>query len=376
MIRKYPNKPGWTEIRYTIGSTRKRETIKDSLVDARIAQIENDLKNFRIPLTDKEVEEYRAAKHLLPDGMTLVQAVMAAGGIPTAAKSPHLLPAIEQYLDHCRSKGLSPRTVSDRTQHLRHFKGAAIFAQLTRVDAQLTSFTWNDIDRYLKAAAPKTANTRRATLVSFFDFWRKISGVDPAAPHPVRQVECRKVAAKDPVPFTPDNLHKLIRTATSRNCPDSLMFITLGAHLGVRAAEVGRLTWGDVWDATNHKPKASLALSSSITKTNRRRVVPITAAAVALITWCADLLPFLGNYPPDMPVVSGRVRRHITATAAAAGVEWIDNGLRKGYVSACVTLLGAEQTAAYAGHSISVLESNYKALVSEEDAKKWFALPE
>jgi len=376
MIKKYDNKPGWVELRYRVGSVRKRETVKASVADTRAAQIERDLVSFRIPLTDREIEEYRAAMHLLPEGMTLVQAVVAAGGIPKLSSSQgsetiNLALGIEKYLQHCAVKGLSERTLQDRQQHLFHFvrRGAG-------TNHSLPQFTWQIISGYLDSfSCSKTSNSRRATLASFFDYWRKISGVADSAPHPVRQVEPRKVVVKDPVPFSPSTLFTLLKTAYARRCSDSLMFLALGAYTGVRAAEVTRLTWADVWDFQENKPKTQLALSSAITKTSRRRVVPLTSAVAAVLTDAANtgLIPLS---KPAGPVVGKKLRRKLAATTEEAGVEWVANGLRKGYVSSCVALLGAEQTSAYAGHSISVLESNYKALVSEEEAKAWFQVPE
>src|SRR5690606_496158 len=135
-------------------------------------------------------------------------------------------------------------------------------------------------------------------------------------------------------------LHRLVKTAHDRQCPDSLMFLALGAYVGIRACEVGRLTWGSLIDVDG-SVKKHLALSSAITKTSRRRAIPITSAAAAVISEVMKM--HLINPPAlDRPVVSRRHRRNITATVEAAGVEWIDNGLRKGYVSSCVALFGAE----------------------------------
>jgi hypothetical protein len=50
----------------------------------------------------------------------------------------------------------------------------------------------------------------------------------------------------------------------------------------------------------------------------------------------------------------------------------VDNGLRKGFVSAATTLYGAPTAARWAGHSEAVLESEYRALVSRPDALAWF----
>ena len=362
-IKTYPSKDGRIEIRYRVGSTRHRETVKADVADARVAEIRQYLARCQKPLTPREVEEYHAAVALLPTGVSLTEVVrqyVAPAKSPTGLDT--LSPIITQYLQHCQTRGLSERTLADRRQHLSSFEGAF------GVKQQIQNITWKIVGAYLmRFDSPKTANTHRATLVSFFDYWCKISG---ATINPAKQVEARKVPVKDPVPFTPAQLHALLDAAYRLNVPDVLLFLALGAYTGARAKEIQRLTWGDIWNPH----QSHLVLSSSITKTNRRRTVPITTALAKVIEYArrmtaSDLVPL----DPARPLVNKRLRRRLTKVAAAAGVEWVDNGLRKGFVSASVTLHGTSRTAAWAGHSESVLESNYKALVSEEDAKLWFS---
>lgn len=358
-IKIYAAKDGYVEIRYRVGSTRRRETVKADAAPARVAEIRQYLARCLKPLTAREVEEYHAATALLPTGVSLIDAVKQAVSRPKVSIT--LDDAIEQYLDHCRSRNLADRTVGDRTQHLYAYARSGAWSSLSDT-------AWDDIDSYLsRFDSPKTANTHRATLVSFFDYWCKISG---ATVNPAKQVEARKVPVKDPVPFTPAQLHALLGAAYRLNLPDVLLFLALGAYTGARAKEIQRLTWDDVWDFLHEVPVDPLVLSSSITKTNRRRTIP---RFPALLDPIAHAYRKVGPLDPTLPLVTKRLRRRLTKVAAAAGVKWVDNGLRKGFVSASVTLHGTQKTAAWAGHSESVLESNYKALVSEADAKAWFS---
>lgn len=355
-IKTYPSKDGRIEIRYRVGSTRQRETVKADAADKRVAEIRQYLARCQKPLTPREVEEYHAAAALLPTGVSLIDAVKQAVARPVTTIT--LTDAIEQYLDHCRTRNLAERSIADRKQHLTAFRYCYFIEQ------DPAAITWTAVDHYLGTFdSPKTANTHRATLVSFFDYWCKISG---ATINPAKQVEARKVPVKDPVPFTPAQLHALLDAAYRLNHPDVLIFIALGAYTGARAKEIERLTWGDIWNPH----QSHLVLSSLITKTNRRRTIPLLSPMTQVIEYARRKV---GPLDPALPLVTKRLRRRLGKVAAAAGVAWVDNGLRKGFVSASVTLHGAARTAAWAGHSESVLESNYKALVSEEDAKAWFS---
>jgi integrase len=359
-IKIYAAKDGYVEIRYRVGSTRHRETVKADAAPARVAEIRQYLARCQKPLTAREVEEYHAATALLPTGVSLIDAVKQAVARPKVSVT--LGDAIEQYLDHCRARNLAERTVADRTQHLTAFRVCYF------IKRDPAAITWNAVDHYLGTFdSPKTANTHRATLVSFFDYWCKISG---ATVNPAKQVEARKVPVKDPVPFTPAQLHALLGAAYRLNLPDVLLFLALGAYTGARAKEIQRLTWDDVWDFLHEVPVDPLVLSSSITKTNRRRTIPTTDAFWEVVNHAHAKV---GPIDPSIPLVTKRLRRRLAKVAAEAGVEWVDNGLRKGFVSASVTIHGTSKTAAWAGHSESVLESNYKALVSEADADAWFS---
>ena len=358
-IKTYASKDGRIEIRYRVGSTRHRETVKQNAAADRVSAIRQYLARCQKPLTPREVEEYHAAMALLPTGVSLTDAVRQCVARPTKATT--LPDVIETYLAHCRGRNLAERTLDDRKQHLNAFRTYLI------IENGPVKIEWSHVDHYLGTfKSPKTANTHRATLVSFFDYWCKISG---ETVNPAKQVESRKVPVKDPIPFTPTQLHLLLDAAYRLELPDVLLFLALGAYTGARAKEIERLTWADVWNTD----RGHLVLSSSITKTNRRRTIPLLTPMTQVIEHAKqavheDLLPL----DPARPLVTKRLRRRLAKVAAAAGVEWVDNGLRKGFVSAAVTLYGTAQTAAWAGHSESVLESNYKALVSEKDAQDWF----
>ena len=110
-----------------------------------------------------------------------------------------------------------------------------------------------------------------------------------------------------------------------------------------------------------------------MTKNNKRRKVPVTKH---MKTWFHLVIQirrrndFCKSH--EKIVTLKNPNRSLSNLAKRAGVKWVKNGLRKGFVSYHAELHGAEATAPISGHSVSTLEQNYKGLVSREDADAWF----
>lgn len=364
-IKVYPAGSVSSEVRYKVGGVWKRETVRNAEVPARVKRITEDLAKLRLPLTDAEIEDYRAAKALLPEGTTMVAAAKAFLGTESTREVKHLpwKEALTRFEKHELDRGIEADTVRERVSH--------VLSLSTVVNAPHPGHTTPEhVRAYLASFEnPRTANHRRSNLAGFFDWYH--SEVKITAPNPVRSVKSRKVQASDPVPFTHDQVNTLLSVATHRGNDQAMFAIILGALCGIRTAEVCRLTFEDVFDHLG-TPRKEIQLSSRITKTNRRRVVPVHPVAVSLLRQARDMAPGI-LMATKGPLIRGRIHDHLKAVALEAGVTWIDNGLRKGFVSASTTLYGAATTARWAGHTVEVLESEYRALVTREDALAWFS---
>jgi len=359
-VKTYASRPGYTELRYRIGSTLKREFVADAKAPARRKQIEADLTKFRAPLTDREIEEYRAAVYLLPTGTTLIQAVTEFA--KTAPTQPlDWSSAIALFEEHECGR-VDQRTLNDRKAQLLGLSlsvdtGSPSYLTSAVLRTHLATFT-----------SPQTANHRRSTYALFMDWYLDHTG--DTRPNPVRAVKSRKVAASDPVPFSYVDRDRLIETAIAEKNATALFVLVLGSFCGIRSCEIERLTFGDVFESDGVL-RREISLSSTITKTNRRRVVPIHPHAFNLL-WSAHALSPRFRRGADQPLLKQTPHNQLKKIAAKAGVQWVDNGLRKGFVSAATTLYGAPTAARWAGHSEAVLESEYRALVSRPDALAWF----
>lgn len=359
-VKTYASRPGYTELRYRVGTTIKREFVADAKAPARIKQIEADLKKFRAPLTDREIEEYRAAVYLLPEGTTLTQAVTAFAKIAPAAPLTWS-DAIALFEEHECGR-VDQRTLNDRKAQLLGLSlsvGTGSPSHLTSamLRTHLAGFE-----------SPHTANHRRSTYALFMDWYLDHIGSD--RPNPVRAVKSRKVAASDPVPFSYADRDRLIQTALNEKNATALFVLVLGSYCGIRSCEIERLTFGDVF-LNDEVLRTEISLSSTITKTNRRRVVPVHFQAMTLLWQAFEFSPrYRRGF--DQPLLKQTPHNQLKKITAKAEVQWVDNGLRKGFVSAATTLYGAATAARWAGHSEAVLESEYRALVSRPDALAWF----
>lgn len=166
--------------------------------------------------------------------------------------------------------------------------------------------------------------------------------------------------AKDPDVFTPDELKRLLETARDQD-EKLLPYIAIGAFAGLRSAETCRLIWEEHVDFD----EKIIRLPSEITKTQQRRTVPISKT---LLTYLRRFKSKTGKVMPYQ-----EPHRHLRPVAKAASVTWVQNGLRHSCISYGMAIKpDAPKWAEQAGHSVQMLQINYKQLVSKKDAEKWF----
>lgn len=198
-------------------------------------------------------------------------------------------------------------------------------------------------------------------LRTFYAFAKR-KGYLGKAETAIESVESNPKPASDPKVLTPDQLMQVFQHVTARN-RKLVPFIALGAFGGIRAAEIERLNWEEHIDLEERR----IQLPSSVTKTNRRRVVPISDTLAAWLESC--------------PVRSGPVydlsntSRSRKAALKGSGVQWPHNGLRHGFVSYEMARTGdASKTAETCGHGVAMLQTNYKQLVKRTEAERWFSI--
>ncbi len=219
-----------------------------------------------------------------------------------------------------------------------------------------------DMDAWLRklSTSPRSRNNFRNSIQLLFNFAKSAGYLNrdrsTAAEHVAvarQQVEAIEI-------FTPSEFAKLLAAATDVVLP----FFVFGGLAGLRTQEIVRLRWEDVrW------PEKAVVISAAAAKTRTRRLAPLTPAAAA---WLAD---WRGKTGKVITVERLRLHERVKDVCEAAGVTWKHNGLRHSWISYRLSQTKDFVRTAYeAGNSVAVIKSNYDAVVSKGEGKKWFAI--
>jgi integrase len=315
------------------------------------------------------VGDYVAASRSLPEGVTLRDAVA------------------EYRKTHDRAAQLSSATVEDvKTRFLtsRENAGASdryqqdirvrltAFAKAFR--CQISSVTAAEITVWLDSIGAKgrTRNNYRCAVITLFRFACKQGNLPR---NEVTEAELVETVTPKPTKigiYTPDQLRLLLDAM-----PESLLpSVAIAALAGVRSQEVLRLTWDDV-----DLRKKQITVAAEKAKTASRRLVPILPA---LADWLRDHPNRKGpivtgfSYPSGWNrAVSREVRRFNIEAKEANGpqIPRIQNGLRHSFASYRLAIVkSAPEVALEMGNSVKKLMKNYRELVTNADARRWFAV--
>ncbi len=260
----------------------------------------------------------------------------------------------------------SPRHISDLRSRLERF--GQRFG-----DRDASSLTSQEIVEWIFAQGESltTAANYRKVLRALFGFALRTRSVETNVMLELEAIHWEKNVEV----ISPRELGVMIRSADPRIVPA----IALAAFCGIREAELARLTWEDV-----QLSRSVVILSQRITKTSRRRVVPISDN-------CAEWLrTAFATTGPVVPVgartLVDAARRAAgfggpgteTAAEKAAGVRlrpWPTNALRH---SAASHLLSRDQNAnsvaLMLGNSAATLLTHYHQIVAPEETVEWWEI--
>jgi len=171
---------------------------------------------------------------------------------------------------------------------------------------------------------------------------------------------------KEPTPLTPEEAKGLLDAAE----PEILPFIAIGLFAGLRTAERDELNWRDIHLSG---PEPEIDLEKKISKTGRRRSVPIQPALKAFLE------PYARTEGRIVPLTcNGKVSYQNAWERAVkkAGLwPWPENALRDSFVSYRYKTTGsAEITSQEAGHSVGIMFAKYQKKITKEAANKFWAI--
>lgn len=142
--------------------------------------------------------------------------------------------------------------------------------------------------------------------------------------------------------------------------PSLLGPLAIAGFCGLRRAEVHAQLWEDV-----NLERAFLRVSAAKKNTPAKRLVPLSAGAIAWLKLC----------PRKGGVSEGLAVDQIRKLAIAAKFVLPDNCFRHAFITHRVAETGdIPRTSLEAGNSPNVIRAHYLELVTEEEGKKWASL--
>jgi integrase len=372
-------------ISYTIvyyqNGQRKRETNADyTAILNRAREILGDLETGRessASLSGAERETYsRALKSLAVTGQPLdvavshyAQAVKILGGdlVIEAAREyakrhgnqikPKLVQeVVDEFLVRREDQKRSDRHLETLASHCKRFASA--------MQKNIGSVITDDVDKFLDGlnVGARTRDNFLGSLNNLFEFAKSKQYL------PKEHDELSRVARLDnqedgPIEiYTADELTALLKNADWQLVP----FLAIGAFAGLRSSEIERLDWSDV----KFDSDCIIVQKGKVKKRGKsRRIVPMASNLKAI------LKPFAQASGKIWPHTHPYLYEQLRATAARAEIKLKNNALRHSFVSYRVAMIkNVPQVALESGNSPQMIDSNYRELVTENEAKAWFAI--
>ncbi|MFZ4778332.1 MAG: tyrosine-type recombinase/integrase [Terrimicrobiaceae bacterium] len=192
--------------------------------------------------------------------------------------------------------------------------------------------------------------------------------------NPCKGLDAIKITRQQPGILTPAQVRTLLEAARAQTEPDILRFIALAAFGWIRRSEICSLKNADF------RRDGTIYIHPDIAKTREWRYIPVNDTLKA---WLA-VAP-----KSDEPVPSSNVDvmgHWLSDLAASVGIKIPHNALRHSAISYALAfaptrngkpmLNTAGELAKYAGNSDTIIYSNYRQLVTEEEGQDyWQILP-
>ena len=158
--------------------------------------------------------------------------------------------------------------------------------------------------------------------------------------------------------LTPEQVSRLLECAGAELRP----FYALAAFAGIRWGEIARLDWSEV-------KQSEIVIKAAKAKTRSRRVVEISDNLRRFLEPIRGLSGPLLSFPRSLERKRRRVERE------AGLIPWKNNCLRHSFISYFYALTSNEnKTAAMAGNSPEIIHKHYRALTTQSEAERYFAI--
>lgn len=254
----------------------------------------------------------------------------------------------------------------EQTGFSRHYvlslrRYLAAFAR-GREDMPLADVTAEVVAQWFESRheAVSTTASNRGRLRCMFSTARRRGWVDR---NPLDSLDPLRWVRKTPPIFTVDQCRTALEFAKTEH-PRMLATLALMLLAGIRPEEAKKISWA----AVNFADMV-VVVDSAASKIRRRRVVHLEPAAVEWLR-CARLCR------SELPVPRMTARRFVRALRDHLGLTvWPQDACRHSCASYWLAIRqDAGFVATQLGNSVPILMTNYIALVSDSDAKRFWSL--
>ncbi len=360
---------------------------KATEVATRMANLEGAV----LTLSNRDREAYvRALEFLKPTGTPLelacaqfADAHAKLGGRSLAEavaffvrKHPQSLPqipvadAVAKMIEAKRKDGASVAYLRDLEKRLGEFAEA--------FQCDLLSVTEPAVAEWLRENwSGRNRNNFRGAVATLFN-WATAEGFAPKEHLDFARIPKAKEGEPEIEIFKPDEMARLLKAVqldpealpvgyNKRHATRSGLLATLilGGFAGMRTAEITRQRWADV-----NVDRGFIRVTAGKGGTAAKRLVPIADNLRAWLAVCGRDSEVCCDYP--------RPWEALARVAERAGVAWRHNALRHSFVSYRVALVqNVNQVALESGNSPRMIFTNYREVVTADEARAWFSiLPE
>jgi integrase len=329
------------------------------------------LRPLGVPLNVATLEYVSALKGL-PEGATLKEAVdFFRKRNPASLEKRSVRQVVDEMLAAKRAAKLSQVHIKDLESRLGRFAG----------DFQLNigGLSGRMLQAWLDGmeASGRTKRNYLMQIAALFRFAVKRKYLPKDAIEEVEAVQQAKEDNGEPEIFTPAEMREMLAAAR----PQMIPFLSIGGFAGLRSAELVRLDWSDV-----NLRERYIEIKAAKAKTGARRLAPITDN---LFAWLEPHAKEAGavirfeSWWNQIPKLVDAVNEQRKKQAEEAGkkpepvrkFQWKHNALRHSFCSyRLAATKNAAQVALEAGNSPQMIFANYRQLVTEAEAAKWFAV--
>lgn len=254
-----------------------------------------------------------------------------------------------KFLEAKRAKGLRPESLRLLETTMDQFK-------VGRENSKASDVSTEDVTAFLSERSWGPWR-RRGVIIDLGNMFNWGIRAGLLIRNPVAPIERPTIEHKTPRVLSVEDCKRLLKLCRNEH-PKLLAWLVISLFAGLRAAEVERLTWGDV-------KESHIALASHQTKGRARRLVKIRPVLEGWLTLCRK---------SDGSVCPGDHHKRANALRAEFG-NWPKNVLRHSFISYALGVgEPIKDVAMESGNSEEIIFRHYREIVTQEQAKEFLGL--